>query len=65
MIPFGHPGGYGRRPVAIQKLFSQGNYQHTENQLDLAIEGDGFFKVLKGTDEVYTRSGASSWTTPA
>jgi flagellar basal-body rod protein FlgG len=58
MIPSGLQVGMGVKPVAIQKLFSQGNYQHTENQLDLAIEGDGFFKVLKGTDEVYTRSGA-------
>jgi flagellar basal-body rod protein FlgG len=58
MIPTGVQVGMGVRPVAIQKLFSQGNYQHTENQLDLAIEGDGFFKVLKGDQEVYTRAGA-------
>ena len=58
MIPSGLQVGMGVRPVAIQKLFSQGNYQNTENQLDLAIEGEGFFKVLKGTEEVYTRSGA-------
>jgi flagellar basal-body rod protein FlgG len=58
MIPTGVQVGMGVRPVAIQKLFSQGNYQQTENQLDLAIEGDGFFKVLKGDQEVYTRAGA-------
>jgi flagellar basal-body rod protein FlgG len=58
MIPTGVQVGLGVKPVAIQKLFSQGDYQRTENQLDLAIEGNGFFKVLKGDEEVYTRSGA-------
>ncbi len=58
MIPTGVQVGLGVKAVAIQKLFSQGDYQKTDNQLDLAIEGDGFFKVLKGDEEVYTRSGA-------
>ncbi len=58
MIPTGIQVGLGVKPVAIQKLFSQGNFQHTENQLDLVIEGEGFFKVLKGDQEVYTRAGA-------
>ncbi len=58
MIPTGVQVGLGVRSVAIQKLFSQGDYQRTENQLDWAIEGNGFFKVLKGDQEVYTRSGA-------
>jgi flagellar basal-body rod protein FlgG len=58
MIPTGVQVGMGVRPVAVQKLFSQGDYQQTGNQLDLAIEGDGFFKVLKGDQEVYTRNGA-------
>ncbi len=58
MIPTGVQVGLGVKPVAIQKLFSQGNFQHTENQLDLVIEGEGFFKVLKGDQEVYTRAGA-------
>ncbi|MCA1905432.1 MAG: flagellar basal-body rod protein FlgG [Desulfarculus sp.] len=58
MIPTGVQVGLGVKPVAIQKLFSQGDYQNTENQLDLAIEGQGFFKVLKVDEEVYTRSGA-------
>ena len=58
MIPTGVQVGLGVRPTAIQKMFTQGNFQHTENQLDMAIEGDGFFKVLKGDEEVYTRNGA-------
>jgi flagellar basal-body rod protein FlgG len=58
MIPTGVQVGLGVKPVAIQKLFTQGDYQNTENQLDLAIEGKGFFKVLKADQEVYTRAGA-------
>jgi flagellar basal-body rod protein FlgG len=58
LIPTGIQVGMGVRPVAVQKLFSQGDYQQTENQLDLAIEGDGFFKLLQGDQEVYTRDGS-------
>ena len=58
MIPTGMQVGLGVKPVAIQKTFSQGNYTNTENQLDFAIEGEGFFKILKGTEELYTRAGA-------
>lgn len=58
-IPTGIQLGQGVRPVATYKIFTQGNYQTTENQLDLAIEGDGFFQVMQPNDEVaYTRSGA-------
>ena len=58
MIPTGVQVGLGVKPVAIQKLFSQGNFQLTENQLDMVIEGEGFFRVLKEDQEVYTRCGA-------
>ncbi len=58
MIPTGVQVGMGVKPTAIMKIFTQGDYQHTENQLDLAIEGKGFFKVLMGDEEVYTRAGA-------
>jgi flagellar basal-body rod protein FlgG len=36
---------------------STGTLTHTGNPLDLAIEGDGFFVVDTGTQEVYTRQG--------
>ncbi len=58
LIPTGIQVGMGVRPVAVQKLFSQGDYQQTGNQLDVAIEGNGFFKLLQGDQEVYTRNGA-------
>lgn len=51
--------GAGTRPVSTNKIFSQGELVFTNNQLDVAIEGDGFFQVIKpDTQEiVYTRDG--------
>jgi flagellar basal-body rod protein FlgG len=58
-IPTGIQVGHGTRPVATQRIFSQGDFQQTENPLDLVIEDQGFFQVLRpdGTTG-YTRSGA-------
>ncbi|MFH1148681.1 MAG: flagellar basal-body rod protein FlgG [Pseudomonadota bacterium] len=57
-VPTGIQVGMGCRPVAVQKLFMQGDYNQTKNELDFAIEGKGFFKILSNEDEVYTRAGA-------
>ncbi len=58
-VPTGLEIGQGVRPVAVQKIFSQGDYKQTNNPLDLAIEGDGFFQVLlPNGDLAYTRAGA-------
>jgi len=58
-VPTGIQLGQGTRPVAVQKIFLQGDYQHTQNELDIAIEGDGFFQILQPNGEVaYTRAGA-------
>jgi len=58
-VPTGIQVGLGTHPAAVQKLFSQGDLQMTNNQLDLAIEGDGFLQVMmpNGTT-AYTRDGA-------
>jgi flagellar basal-body rod protein FlgF len=37
--------------------FSPGNTQVTGNSHDLAIEGEGYFKVRRGDDYLYTRAG--------
>ena len=37
--------------------FSQGFLQETGRSLDVAISGDGFFKVQRGTEILYTRNG--------
>ena len=40
-----------------QTLFNQGDIQNTGNPLDLAIEGEGFFKVKTPQGMRYTRTG--------
>ncbi len=56
--PSGIQIGMGAKVVSVEKLFDQGDYANTKNQLDVAIEGKGFFKLLNNGIEVYTRSGA-------
>lgn len=50
--------GYGTRPVATHKIFSQGEMQPTNNPLDIAIGGDGFFQIAMPDGSLaYTRDG--------
>lgn len=58
-VPTGIQVGSGVRPASVQKMFSQGDFQNTQNPLDLSVEGEGLFQVLMtdGTT-AYTRSGA-------
>ncbi len=51
--------GHGVKPSAIVKDFSSGSPQETDNPLDLAIDGEGFFTVLGPNDkELYTKDGS-------
>ena len=57
-VPTGIQIGHGTRTVATQKIFIQGDFQHTQNELDMAIEGDGFFQIAQANGDIaYTRSG--------
>ena len=57
--PTGIEVGLGVRPTAINKIFSEGSLKQTDNQLDLAITGGGFFKLeLPDGTEVYSRNGS-------
>lgn len=57
--PIGLQIGSGARAKGTTKLFTPGVLQETRGQTDLAIEGDGFFKVLlPNGDERYTRDGS-------
>ena len=50
--------GHGNRAVSTFRTFAQGASAETGNPLDLAIEGDGFFQVLKADGGfAYTRDG--------
>ena len=56
--PTGMMLGTGVRIVATEKLHSQGNMITTQNSLDLAIAGDGYFQIAKGDGSLaYTRDG--------
>ncbi|MDE1942417.1 MAG: flagellar basal-body rod protein FlgG [Betaproteobacteria bacterium] len=59
VIPSGLQLGTGVRPVATERIMTQGNLQQTGNPLDVAINGAGFFQVLMpdGTT-AYTRDGS-------
>jgi len=58
-LPSGLMIGTGVRTVATQKLFNQGNLVQTGNSLDLAIEGRGFFEILRPDGSLaYTRDGS-------
>jgi flagellar basal-body rod protein FlgG len=56
-LPTGIQVGMGAKTVSVDKVFSQGSLTETSNQYDMAIEGRGFFKVLRGAQEAYTRAG--------
>jgi len=50
--------GTGTRLAAVTQQFSQGNIDFTGNNLDLAINGEGFFVLDDGGSTVYSRAGA-------
>lgn len=57
-IPTGLQLGHGVRPVATQKIYTQGNYQQTGNPLDVVIEGNGFLQITMPDGSLaYTRDG--------
>jgi len=57
--PVGTQVGTGTRSIAISKIFSQGDFNQTDNPLDLTIENDGFFIVqMPDGTQSYTRDGA-------
>ncbi len=50
--------GLGARPSSIQQQFSQGSLDFTDNNLDLAMVGSGFFTLQDdGGEFTYTRAG--------
>ena len=58
-IPSGLQIGTGVRPVATERIFTQGNLTQTGNSLDVAIQGEGFFQIqLPDGTLGYTRDGA-------
>ena len=59
IAPNGTEIGSGVRVAGTVKIFSNGELVSTGNKLDLAITGEGFFKItLPNGDTRYTRDGA-------
>ncbi len=57
-LPTGLQLGLGVRTVATSRSFQQGSLQQTNNSLDVAIDGNGFFQVTMPDGTVgYTRDG--------
>jgi flagellar basal-body rod protein FlgG len=58
-LPSGLQMGVGTKVVAVQKMYQQGSLVNTDNQLDIAIQGKGFFQVLQPDGTIgYTRDGS-------
>jgi flagellar basal-body rod protein FlgG len=56
--PTGLMLGTGVRVVATEKLHSQGNMVNSQNPLDVAIAGDGFFQIAQADGSIaYSRDG--------
>jgi flagellar basal-body rod protein FlgG len=56
--PSGIQVGLGVKTAAVQKVFAQGDLASSTNPLDVAIEGDGFFRVqLPDGSQAYSRAG--------
>lgn len=57
--PIGIQVGHGTRLVGVYKNFSQGEFTQTNRELDVGIQGNGFFQVTRDNGETaYTRDGA-------
>ena len=58
IVPSGVQLGLGVKLAAVYRIHEQGNLSATDNTLDMAIQGKGFFQVTLPTGETaYTRDG--------
>jgi flagellar basal-body rod protein FlgG len=58
LVPAGVQLGLGVKTAAVYSINDQGDFVNTENRLDLAIQGAGFFMIERPDGEIaYTRSG--------
>lgn len=55
--------GLGTQVSGVVQNFGSGSLTTTDNSLDLAINGDGFFTFTDGTQTVYSRNGQLTLTT--
>ena len=59
LVPAGVQLGLGVRTAAVYRITEQGSLTNTDNTLDLAVEGKGYFQVtLPSGETAYTRAGS-------
>jgi len=59
IVPSGIQLGLGVRTAAVYRMTGQGNLISTENSLDLAVQGKGYFQIELPSGQVaYTRAGS-------
>lgn len=59
VVPAGVQVGLGVKTAAVYRISEQGNLTLTENPLDVAINGEGFFQIqLPSGETAYTRAGS-------
>jgi flagellar basal-body rod protein FlgG len=57
-VPVGIHSGHGVKHVSTEKIFTQGDMKNTRVELDVALEGNGFFQILQPNGAIaYTRAG--------
>ncbi len=59
MVPVNLEIGYGSKPISTSRIFSEGSLTPTDQPLDLAISGDGFFQItMPDGTTAYSRDGS-------
>lgn len=59
IVPSGVQVGLGVKTAAVYTISEQGNLQSTDNPMDMAINGHGFFQILlPDGDTAYSRAGS-------
>lgn len=59
IVPAGVQVGLGVKTGSVYRVMTQGNMDNTENKLDIAIQGRGYFRVeLPSGEDAYTRAGS-------
>jgi flagellar basal-body rod protein FlgG len=59
VVPTGLQLGLGTRASSNEIIFQQGNLVNTGNQLDISIQGNGFFQIKQASGQIaYTRGGS-------
>lgn len=57
-VPAGIQIGLGVKLADVSKIFSQGSLMKTDNPLDVAIQGEGFFRIqMPDGSDAFTRAG--------